>query len=677
MLVSDLHARRCRQESIRMPAVVRSPLSRGALLYAFALGLLPGLAPGYGPSAAAGTPLWNTAAPAATVGDGHLQLRFNVTLLAQLGLAVESDAAIGSDDLLDVDLTVPTALHFDIDGATVGAWHGGEFASAHGFRLVDRDGAVRVDLSPLRIRPRAGSTAVDFIDATGRTALVADTVMAVLPGDATLRIDAMDLRLPGGPAIADATARFAATMPPAARASSCAVPNWPGANGGAYVADLMLDGIAVQSMRCGEPGCEGAACTCDGPGGTDAAVVFAPRAELSNGNDDNGGLPCTAADTCTADLPWNPKFSAARPPYDNDQHPLLVWNLYRLDADGSIAQIGRSGVKHAFVALNIGCDCADAQVLGRGCSDVYATNNNDNNAVFGPRSDVIPATVQWGRCGSPDDDAVVPPNPDLGGCDGVRDATGNTAWSHRLTARESQLDPAAHPGARWLFEAWYLVRDDVDIANSMGVIEIVPQWNGKLWTAEPVPATAFRRGAAIDTWTDAADPLARVATVDDARGRLRLATRVHDLGGGRWRYDWALMNFTFARAQTVGAEPNLRVVSNAGIAGFLVPLQPGVVASSARFDDGDLDAGNDWTATRDAQHARWLAQGKPTLDWGVLSRVSFVADAAPVDGHVAALAGPSETLAFASLVPGPRDADRLFGDGYEPLLQEFSNNFFN
>ncbi|MDC8016029.1 hypothetical protein [Tahibacter soli] len=667
-----------------MPAVDRLPPRSNACrlrraLRAAALGTaLAGLAT----TATAATPLWN-AATLATAGDGTLQLRFNVDLLAQLGLAVQSaDGRALNGDTLSSDLVARTGVRYTVGGASVAAWHDGEFVAARGFRIVDAQGAPRIDLASLRLRPRAGSTLIDFVGADGRVALTADAVMAALPdGGATLRIDAMDVRLPDGTAIADAQALLRATPPAVPGASSCAVPNWPGSGGGAYVADLALDGISVQAMRCGEPGCEGAACTCDGPGGIDSAVVFAPGAELSNADDDNGGLPCTAADPCSADLPWNAKFSPDRPPYGNDQHPLLVWNLYRLDADGRIAQIGRSGVKHAFVALNIDCACADSQVLGRGCADVYSTNNNDNNNVFGPRSEVVPATVQWGRCGAIDDDEVVAPNPDLGGCDGVKDATGNTRWSHRLAVRESQIDAAAHPGSRWLFEAWYLVRDDVNIDNSMGFIEMVPGWNGA-WTAQPAAGTAFRRGAALAAWADpAVDPLARVATVDDALGRLRLATRVRALGGGRWRYDYALMNFTFARSQTAGAEPNLRVVSNAGIAGFAIPLAADVAATSPEFDDGNLDIGDDWTVSRDAADARWLS-GSRTLDWGTLARYSFVADAAPVDGTARALLAASAdapSLAFASLVPGPRDPDRVFGDGYEPRIvtQHYTDTFFN
>ena len=46
---------------------------------------------------------------------------------------------------------------------------------------------------------------------------------------------------------------------------------------------------------------------------------------------------------------------------------------------------------------------------------------------------------------------MVPPNPDYGGCDRVRDAAGGSVWSDRLFVRETQIDPTLHPGARFLF----------------------------------------------------------------------------------------------------------------------------------------------------------------------------------------------------------------------------------
>ncbi|WP_133816758.1 hypothetical protein [Tahibacter aquaticus] len=646
-----------------------------------------------GPIAAHGAafPPHANASPArptyAEAGDGELHIRFNHELLAQLGLqALQADGRSVATEGLAIPLSSLGKTRLELQGAGLRAWQGGELRAAAGFVLADGDGTTRLDFRTLSLIPRRGSTELDFSGATTAARLRADSVMAIRASDAAaLQVLSLDLRLapeaaaelgqPGwaGLTIADAQLSLKLTRPSPAGESSCAVPNWPGSGDGAYAADLQLDGITAQMMRCGEPGCSGNACTCDGPGGTDAAVVIAPAAELSNPDDDNGGLPCTAADPCSADLPWNARFSPPRPPHGNDQHPLLIWNLYRLDADGGISQIGRSGVKHAFVALNSQCACADAQILGRGCSDTYASNNNDNNAALGARREVDPTQVRWGRCGSLDDDEVVPPNPDLGGCDGKRDASGNTVWSHRLSVRESQLDPAQHVGSRYLFEAWYLVRDDVNIYNSMGFIEVAPHWEGT-WQLPPAPATAFRRGSALDAWAppQAADPLQLVSSHRDARGQLRLATRVRDLGQGRWRYDYALVNFDYAQVQTAGSEPNLRVLGNAGLAAVSLPLPASTRVLASVFVDGDLLAGNDWNSHRLAQELRWQAVPGTSLDWGSLFRYSLIADAAPVSGTLqtwldadAQQAGP----ALAALVPGAPGTGWIFSDAFEALLR--------
>jgi hypothetical protein len=88
------------------------------------------------------------------------------------------------------------------------------------------------------------------------------------------------------------------------------------------------------------------------------------------------------------------------PPYGNDQHPYLIWNLYRTNSDGRLEQIGRSGVKHAWLTTNGSClDSTaehDSHILGRGCLDTYGTGNNDTSSDLGPRSEIVPATGIWG-----------------------------------------------------------------------------------------------------------------------------------------------------------------------------------------------------------------------------------------------------------------------------------------
>ncbi|MDP1270723.1 hypothetical protein, partial [Klebsiella pneumoniae] len=70
-------------------------------------------------------------------------------------------------------------------------------------------------------------------------------------------------------------------------------------------------------------------------GGTDRIVI--PTARLQNSG--------------AADVPWYRQFTGTFPPYNNDQHPYLMWNLYQ-EKDGRFTQIAASALKHAFYTTN-------------------------------------------------------------------------------------------------------------------------------------------------------------------------------------------------------------------------------------------------------------------------------------------------------------------------------------
>ena len=92
------------------------------------------------------------------------------------------------------------------------------------------------------------------------------------------------------------------------------------------------------------------------------------------------------------DAVWIPKFSSRAFYSFNpaDQHPYLVWNMYRI-VDGRIEQLGTSGVKHAFLTLNqncapeiASCPYLNGNVLGPQCEDVYSSGTNDSSSQSGP-----------------------------------------------------------------------------------------------------------------------------------------------------------------------------------------------------------------------------------------------------------------------------------------------------
>jgi hypothetical protein len=424
--------------------------------------------------------------------------------------------------------------------------------------------------------------------------------------------------------------------------------------GATYQADLFMTTFSAQYSRCD-------ACTGEGGNGR---VVITPSSTLRNNR--NNGSPVavvpgdplgTSSALYTADIPWYTKFQGIFAPYDNDQHPYLIWNLYRLNADGTIDQIGRSGVKHAFLTINTSCDenPGDSHILGRGCADVYSASNNDSNQSLGPRSEIIPATNVWGRCGS-----IYDTN-----CDGVSNMSTNTNYDQRLVVRESQFSGTAQAGATYLFESWYLARQDINILNSMGTKRVNFTRSGTVWAVGL--NDQYKLGPAIDRWVDPAAPGANAASVASktAEGQVKVAVKVTNLGGGRWRYDYAVMNLDFARAQTSGSEPNLRVLSNKGFNSFMIS-RGAATLSELKFSDGDLDTANDWTASIEGSNVKWTPPAGGSLDWGTMFRFSFVANKGPATatGYLGiANTGSPGTLKFSGLLspPNPRGGGSLGG----------------
>jgi len=415
----------------------------------------------------------------------------------------------------------------------------------------------------------------------------------------------------------------------------CASPNWPTAPN--FDADVTLIAIGsdsgtsgVQQMRC--QNCNGAS---GGP------IVIAPDAKLANEG--------------TADVPWWQQFTGPSPPYGNDQHPFLVWNLYRVDADGRLEQIGVSGLKHAFFTVNTDCPCSGSNILWTGCTDTYSASTNDSQTFVGPRDEIIPATGQWGRCNSLFD-------PD---CDGSQEGFSTGGFQNRMRVFESDLADVANAGARYFMEGWYVVRDDVNVFNTMGWREVDPTWTGSIWR---FPATTpLTQGSFAEFWVDSQSPGANESNtvVDTGEGLARVMVKVVDLEDGTWRYDYAVMNHEFMRAETVGTEPNLEISSSAGFAEFQVPVAAGVAVSAIDSARADRTIGADWLGTRKPAHVSWSDSGATPLNWGRAFRFSFIADAPPVEGQVILGAASGTPASFSVDILVPDVVESIFSDGFE------------
>jgi hypothetical protein len=267
------------------------------------------------------------------------------------------------------------------------------------------------------------------------------------------------------------------------------------------------------------------------------------------GQDSNTGRIKVAPDATlknvgSGDVPWVPKFNSlggqnAYPYSPPDQHPFLVWNMYRI-TDDRIEQLGASGAKHAFFSININCtiNCGSGNVLWPGCEDVYTAGTNNNNADQGPREDIEASEgLFFSTC------SFFDPN-----CTGSQ--THSSGWyENRLMVDPGQLQTA---GADYFLDAWYVIQYDIDIWNSMAYRSINPSTAGGGWSFGPLGP--FTQGRVLDQWVDPDNPGANADHVTivvpsptpDApypdnmpQGHISVAVKVIETQDG-YRYNYAV-----------------------------------------------------------------------------------------------------------------------------------------
>ena len=352
-------------------------------------------------------------------------------------------------------------------------------------------------------------------------------------------------------------------------------------------------------------------------------VVITPSAVLKN--------------VGTANVPWQARFSGVFPPYNTDQHPFLVWALFR-ESNGFFEPLGYSDVKHAFVTINSNCapgSCTIGSVLGLGCEDVYGVGTN--GAHLGPRSEILPHAGTWAHCNFPAPNTASHFDQVAPFCSEDFRGSGETTLMHRATASDSELSVA---GANYYFTSWYVVRDDINIFNSMGWRKIVPSRSGNTWSF--AFATAFRQGSVLDAFVDPAQQTAtrsNATFTDPAAGSAQVAATATDLGDGRFRYVYVLMNHDF--------DPKLSALS--------IPIDNFVTIEDLRFSDGDGDATNDWTASGGFGQTTWSAPSSAArLSWGNALTISLIANSAPIGNFAQIRRGDNGNgFGVKAVAPGP------------------------
>ncbi|MCF6318274.1 MAG: hypothetical protein L3J83_03185 [Proteobacteria bacterium] len=359
---------------------------------------------------------------------------------------------------------------------------------------------------------------------------------------------------------------------------------------------------------------------------TPEKIIIAPSASLKN--------------IGTADVAWYWKFRGSFPPYNNDQHPYLSWSIYR-EINGRFEQIGLSGVKHAFFTVNTSCACPGGQILGLECEDVYGVGNNDADRDLGPRQEVDSFSGIWEGCGSFFD-------PD---CTGSLQNQSTGLGENRLIADTGELTDANN--SQLFFQAWYIIRDDIDIFNSMGYRSFAPAPNGGGGWAMNEDAV-FTNGAALDNYVtpNTISALESSQTQSTSEGHFTVAVKVVDLGNDLYRYNYAIENYDF--------DPRFNQ--------FTLPLIDSPLITDWVFSDSDDNASNDWTVNFSNGRVHVMGDNTNEQDWGMLFSFSFTAPTPPTQGVISLnVANPvlNNTVTSTVLVPDLSNFNIIFKSSFE------------
>ena len=272
---------------------------------------------------------------------------------------------------------------------------------------------------------------------------------------------------------------------------------------------------------------------------------------------------CNAGDTV---LKWDPLPA--------NTHPVITMNLYRL-YDGRMVQIGQSWAKHGIFALqhdvcNLGCQPASGNGLGVGCSDPYGAMTNQG-PILGTRSEVSPFTGRFDGSSANDHQSH-------DHSDGI---------SHGLQVPHIEL---GKPDARYFVEGHYITPDDAlagNGTNNASYREVGISETEQGWLVSNKGLT-IREKSAIEAWEGA--HISKIDTGDD--GRIVLASKVTQLEGGQFRYDYAVYNMN----------------SDRGIRALRLPLGEAAISnvgSSAPLSHGEAWSNDPWSVAMSQGSLSW------------------------------------------------------------------------
>ncbi|MCA3005365.1 MAG: hypothetical protein LW650_10240 [Planctomycetaceae bacterium] len=383
-------------------------------------------------------------------------------------------------------------------------------------------------------------------------------------------------------------------------------------------------------------------------------------------------------------------------------HPYIVQNIYRTNAQGRLEQLSASWIKHAFSSASTSqaavngpngqpacgtgsCDGIGGSRMGFNCSDTYGPGLNSSTYYLGPRNEVKPNDVGftsggtppagrtwlgWNPRGSMFDNYVWNSTlrQDVPATTGLSDSarsytTGSTGTPFKINyLRDDEITTGASGAlgtdGRLFFESYYVVNGDVSRMNNHAHRRF--RVTGNRQFAMDGPHTF---GPTIMQWGDQQ----QLAT-PDAEGAVIVASRVVPLPDGNYRYEYNVYNMDFDREVSAVDFPSLPIGTRTDV-GFRQPRQvrptvnppaAGQLPTAANLlgNDtagwvGSYDDGKDAMVFQAPAVPRDAGTGVPTtsnlntISWGTMYTFWYTSNL------------PPRTTGMATLYPSP---DRISND---------------
>lgn len=433
-------------------------------------------------------------------------------------------------------------------------------------------------------------------------------------------------------------------------------------------------GLSTVSSAGAFPGCPGSGQQSSGPdvivGRLAQVQTTAQIANYSSA----GGIETFSVGTTSCNL-GNAQLLWEQSP--DPDHPVIGQNCFRLKTvNGStrFEQLGQSWLKHGFTALQQGACCSNCQSsgtgsrLGIGCSDPYDATRNGGQSSAGPKWQVNATT------GVHTQPKANPPG-----------STATTV-SRRLQIKVPDLEPSNFmvvTSPKYFVEGQYVAADDAangNAYNNASYRPITVSGSGTAWTFGVFgdqDTETRRQEPGVFGWKEFDTDIVITDIVSPEDGgrtaRVILASKVTDLGGGTWHYEYAFQN--------LNSDRSIRSVS--------IPVSPYATVTNIGFHDVDYHSGDgkDSTSTATLKNydgTDWPGAFVPAnasiswavvetsgtypgnanaLRWGTLYNFRFDCNLAPAATNPNATIGQYKTVnSFTAETQAPASVTCLPGD---------------